>query len=58
MGAGSRASGAGHFSPNKDETEDEVAIDQVQRRSRRKVSHQLKNNESSDLEQVAAQRNL
>ena len=29
---------------------DEVAVDQVQRRSRRKVSHQLKQNESSDIE--------
>ena len=39
------------FSPARDEKgEDEVAIDQYQRRSRRKVSHQLKPNESSDLE--------
>ena len=46
----------GHFSPisgGKDADPDEVAIDQVQRRSRRKVSHQMKQNESSDLEVAA-----
>ena len=53
------AANGGHFSPMagaKDAADpDEVAIDQVQRRSRRKVSHHnqlMKQNESSDLEQT------